>query len=78
MLTYYYALISDPCERTVNAFMEYVRVHPGCLLTLTPTDLRAVRRAIATGWKSHQHGIVGEGEDEDEDSVFPLDRRVLN
>ena len=76
MLTYYYALISDPCERTVNAFMEYVRVHPGCLLMLTPTNSRAVRRAIATGWKSHQHGIVGEGEDED--FVFPLDRRVLN
>jgi seryl-tRNA(Sec) selenium transferase len=74
MLTYYYALISDPSESRVNAFMDYVRVHPGCLLTLTPADSRALRRAIAMGWKSHQHEIEGEGEE----SVVALDRRALN
>jgi hypothetical protein len=46
MLTYYYALISDPCERTVDALLAYARAHPGCLLTLEPADLRAMRRAI--------------------------------
>jgi hypothetical protein len=74
MLTYYYALISDPCERTVNAFVDYVRVHPGCLLTLTPTDSRAVRRAITTGWKSHQHDSVGGGEE----FVSVLDRHAFH
>ena len=34
MLTYYYALISDPCVRTVDAFLNYARAHPGSLLTL--------------------------------------------
>lgn len=74
MLTYYYALISDPCDRTVNAFMDYVRVHPGCLLTLTPTDSRAVRRALATASKSHDYETPGEGEE----FMSALGRRVLN
>jgi hypothetical protein len=50
MLTYYYALISDPCERTVDALLDYARAHPGCLLTLPPADSRAMYRAIATAW----------------------------
>jgi len=46
MLTYYYALISNPCERTANALFEYLRAHAGCLHTLEPEDRRAIRRAI--------------------------------
>ena len=74
MLTYYYALISDPCERTVDALLAYARAHPGCLLTLEPADLRAVRRAIATAWSDHEHEYAAESEE----FKFVLDRRTLN
>jgi hypothetical protein len=63
MLTYHYALINDPCQRTVNAFLEYARAHPGCLLTLTPTDSRAMHTAIATAWSDHEQEFVGEEEE---------------
>jgi hypothetical protein len=69
MLTYYYALISDPCERTVEALLEYARAHPGCLLKLPPTDSRAMYRAIATAWGNAP---------ESEEFMFAIDRRTLN
>jgi hypothetical protein len=74
MLTYYYALISDPCERTVDALLAYARAHPGCLLTLEPADLRAMRRAIATAWSDGEHEYAAESEE----FMFVLDGRTLN
>ena len=74
MLTYYYALISDPCERTVDALLAYARAHPRCLLTLEPADLYAMRRAIATAWSDDQHEYAAESEE----LMFGLDRRTLN
>ena len=69
MLTYYYALISDPCVRTVDALLDYARTHPDCLLTLPPTDLRAMYRAIATAW-----GNVLESEE----FMLAINRRTVN
>ena len=69
MLTYYYALISHPCDRTVDALLDYARSHPGCLLTLPPADWRAMRRAIATAWG---------GAPDSEEFMFAIDRRTLN
>jgi hypothetical protein len=74
MLTYHYALISDPCDRTLNAFLEFTRAHPSCLLTLAPEDSRAMRRAIATAWSGHDHQLAGE----DEAFLPALDARALN
>ena len=73
MLTYYYALISDPCERTVDALLAYARAHPGCLLTLEPADLRAMRRAIATALSDDEHEYTAESEE----FMFVLDRPTL-
>ena len=70
MLTYYYDLISDPCERTVDALLAYARAHPGCLLTLEPADLRAMRRAIATALSDDEHKYAAESEE----FMFVLDR----
>ena len=72
MLTYYYTLISDPCERTVDALLDYARAHPGCLLTLAPADLRAMHRAIATAWSEHEYVV------ESEEFRLALDRRTFN
>ena len=69
MLTYHYALISDPCPRTVDALLDYARAHPGCLLTLPPEDLRAMHSAIATAW--------GNAPDSEE-LMLAIDRRTLN
>ena len=60
MLTYYYALICDPCERTVDALLDYARAHPGCLLTMVPADVRAMHRAIATAWSEHEYAAESE------------------
>jgi hypothetical protein len=48
MLTYHYALISNPCDRTVVAMFDYVHAHASGLSTLAPADLQAMARAIAT------------------------------
>jgi len=48
MLTYCYALVSHPCERTLDDLFGYVRAHPGCLLALKPEDARALDSAIET------------------------------
>jgi hypothetical protein len=69
MLTYYYALISDPCERTADALLEYARAHPGCLLRLPPTDSRTMYRAIAAAWGNAP---------ESEEFMLAIDRRTLN
>ena len=74
MLTFYYALISDPCERTIDAFLDYARVHPGCLLTLAPGDSHAMRRAIATAWSDDKHEYAAESEE----FMLVLNRRILN
>ena len=74
MLTYYYALISDPCDRTVDALLDYARAHPGCLLTLPPADSRAMHRAIATAWGNQGHEYAPESEE----FMLALDRRALN
>jgi hypothetical protein len=74
MLTYYYALISDPCERTVDSFLDYAGAHPGCLLKLAPADSRAMRRAIAQAWSDDGHEYSGESEE----LKLVLDRRTLN
>jgi hypothetical protein len=74
MLTYYYALISDPCARTVDALLAYARAHPGCFLTLEPADLRAMRHAIATAWSDEEHEYVAESEE----FMIVLNRRTLN
>lgn len=58
MLTYYYELISDPCERTVDAILDYARAHPGCLLTLPPADSRAMYRAVATAAPESEAAVV--------------------
>ena len=54
----YYALISDPCVRTVDAFLNYARAHPGCLLTLPPADSRAMYRAVATAAPESEAAVV--------------------
>jgi hypothetical protein len=69
MLTYYYALISDPCERTADALLEYARAHPGCLLKLPPADSSAIYRAIATAWGDAP---------ESEEFRLAIGRRTLN
>ena len=69
MLTYYYALISNPCERTVDALLDYARAHPGCLLTLPPADSCTMYRAIATAW-----GNVLESEE----FMIAVNRRTLS
>ena len=69
MLTYYYALISDPCNRTIDALLDYARTHPGCLTTLPPADLHAMYRAIATAWGDAP---------ESEEFMLAIDRRTLN
>ena len=74
MLTYYYALISDPCERTVDSFLAYAGAHPGCLLTLPPADFRAIRRAIAKARSDGEHEYSAESEE----FMLVLDRRTLN
>jgi len=58
MLTYYYALISDPCDRTVDALLDYARAHPGCLLTLPPADSCAMYRAIAAAWRDEPESVA--------------------
>jgi len=63
MLTYSYALISNPCERTVAAMFDYVRAHPGRLLTLAPADSQAMERAIATTSCHYEHEYVAEAEE---------------
>ena len=68
MLTYYYALISNPCERTADALLEYARAHPGCLLTTAPT-IRAMYRAIATTWGNAP---------ESEEFMLAIEGRTLN
>ena len=47
MLSYHYALITNPCERTVRALLDYMQDHPGCLDTLDPEDSCAARLAIS-------------------------------
>ena len=74
MLTYHYALISDPCEHTVDSFLAYARAHPGCLLTLAPADLRAMHRAIAKAWSDDEHEYSAGSEE----YMLVLDRRSLN
>ena len=74
MLTYHYALISNPCERTVDAFLEFARAHPSCLLTLAPADSRAMYRAIARAWSGHEDQFVAE----DEQFMPVLDGRSFN
>ena len=74
MLTYHYALISDPCDRTVNAFLAFARAHPGCLLTLEPEDSRALRRAMATARSKSEDEFAGE----DEEFMPALAARALN
>ena len=69
MLTYRYALIIDPCDRTVDALLGYARAHPGCLLTLPPADLRAMHCAIGTAWGKAP---------ESEEFMLAIDRRTLN
>jgi hypothetical protein len=69
MLTYYYALISDPCARTVDELLEYARAHPGCLLTLPPADSRAMHHAIAIAWGD---------ETESDENKLVIERRILN
>ena len=69
MLTYYYALISDPCTRTADELLDYARAHPGCLLTLPPAYSRAMHRAIAIAWGD---------EPESEEHKLAVERRTLN
>jgi hypothetical protein len=74
MLTYYYALISNPCERTANALFEYLRAHPGCLHTVEPEDWRAIRRAVAAASYDYEHEYAAEAEG----FMARLDQRVLH
>ena len=71
MLSHFYTLISDPCTRTVDAFMTYARTHPGSLLTLSPADVRAMRRAIASTGAHRRHS-------ETDDVVLILGPRAVN
>ena len=69
MLTYYYALISHPCARTVDELLDYAQAHPGCLLTLSPAFSCAMHRAIATAWGD---------EPESEEHKRAVEQRTLN
>lgn len=40
---------------TDGEFSIYARAHPGCLLTHSPADSRAMHRAIATAWGNDRH-----------------------
>jgi hypothetical protein len=46
MLTYIYALVCNPCERTACDLFAYVEAHPGCLMALDPDDFEAVHRVM--------------------------------
>ena len=74
MLTYCYALISNPCERTVSDFLDYVRAHPGCLLTLEPEDTGDMQRAIESAATGNQHPYAAEAEA----FMIMLDRRTFH
>ena len=74
MLTYHYALISNPCERTVKALFDYLRAHPGCLHTLDPEDWRAIQRAVATASSDYEHQYPAEGDE----FMLGLEQRVLH
>ena len=69
MMTYYCALISDPCARTVDELLGYARDHPGCLLTLPPAYSRAMQSAIAIAWGD---------EPDSEEHKLAIERRTLN
>jgi hypothetical protein len=61
MLTYYYALIRDPCERTARELFQYVEAHPGCLLVLDPDDSAALHRAIDITSPDYERRYCGGG-----------------
>lgn len=74
MLTYHYALMSDPCERTVKTLIDYLRAHPGCLHSLDPEDSRATQRAIAAASSDYEHEFATEAEA----FMLGLDQPVLH
>jgi hypothetical protein len=63
MLAYHYALISNPCERTVRDLLDYVRTHPGRLHVLEPADSRAMQCAVATASLDNDDEYAGEAEE---------------
>ena len=63
MLTYHYALINDPCDRTAKTFLEFARAHPGCLLTLAPEDSLALHKALAAALTGRERECLAEDDD---------------
>ncbi len=74
MLTYHYALISNPCERTLRDLLDYVRACPGCLNILEPDDLRAIQRAIANASRTYDDEYAVEAEE----FMLGLDQRIFH
>lgn len=71
MLTYHYALINNPCERTAKALFDYLRAHPGCLDTLDPEDWCAIKRAVGTAAFNYEREYAAGAEE----FVLGLDQR---
>ena len=74
MLACQYALISNPCERTVRDLFDYVRTHPGRLHILAPEDLRAIQRAVAIASSDYGAEYAAEGGE----VLLGLDQRVFD
>ena len=74
MLAYQYALISNPCERTVRDLFDYVRTHPGRLHILAPEDSRAIQRAVAAASPDCGDDYAAEGDE----VLLGLDQRVFD
>ncbi len=73
MLAYQYALISNPCERTVRDLFDYVRTHPGRLHILAPEDSRAIQRAVGAASPAY-----GDDYAEGDEVLLGLDQRVFD
>ena len=74
MLAYQYALISNPCERTVRDLFDYVRSHPGRLHILAPEDSRAIQRAVAAASPNSGDDYAAEADE----VLLGLDQRVFD
>ena len=61
-------------NRTLDAFLDYARAYPGCLLTLAPADVHAMRSAMAAACHSNGQDDAPESQE----FMLTLDQRTFN